>query len=407
MITNNYESLISQTIVSSSVIYGNNRVVDVNNEVRYLCGSIGFPNSISGSVTLNATSAGISIGTGNTPATKNDINLESTITSGVIVTMVSTTVGNETNGDLFLKYIFSVVNTGSSALTIREIGYKQTLTTTIFPGYKSSTNVVCLLDRTVFDTPIVIQAGDAGVVEYKLKIIKPEPQIKNGIKLVPFEYTTDEEIVAMIDGARNGLIDLQADANWKVGDARKIHIAEFTGGNNVVFPEQDVYIMISQFGSYKETVSMPCLFQFDFTYAGYFRMNSTGTTSGGYGASEMYTTTIPALVEALPTWLKDRLLTFTCLTRQQGGGSGSYPIIEVENNKLALRSTREMNLGGEAEGSSVDLFKIDTSKRNYNSNFWFRSPYTGDYRCYCYFNGNDVQWLGASGSYNIKPFGLL
>lgn len=70
MITNNYEALISQTIVSSSVIYGNNRVVDVNNEVRYLCGSIGFPNSISGSVTLNAISAGISIGTGDTPATK-------------------------------------------------------------------------------------------------------------------------------------------------------------------------------------------------------------------------------------------------------------------------------------------------------------------------------------------------
>lgn len=406
MITNNYESLISQTIVSSSVVYGNNKVVDVNNEVRYLCGSIGFPNSISGSVTLNATNAGISIGTGNTPATKNDTNLESTITSGVIVTMVSITVGNETNGDPFLKYIFSVVNTGSSALTIREIGYKQTLTATLFPGYTSSTNVVCLLDRTVFDTPIVIQAGDAGVVEYKLKIIKPEPQIKNGIKLVPFEYTTDEEIASMIDGARNGLIDLQIDANWKVGDARKVHIAEFTGGNNVVFPEQDVYIMISQFGSYQETDLIPCLFQFDFTYAGKFRMNSTGSTSGGYGASEMYTTTIPALVEALPTWLKDRLLTFTCLTRQQGGAS-EYPAIEVENNKLALRSVREMNLGGVAEGAPVDLFKTDTNKRNYNSNFWFRSPNTGDARCYNYFNGNVVQWDSATYGRNIKPFGLL
>ena len=406
MITNNYEALISQTIVSSSVVYGNNRVVDVNNEVRYLCGSIGFPNSISGSVTLNATSAGISIGTGNTPATKNDTNLESTITSGVITTMVSTTVESETNGDPFLKYIFSVVNTGSSALTIREIGYKQTLTTTILPGYTSSTSVVCLLDRTVFDTPIAIQAGDAGVVEYKLKIIKPEPQIKNGIKLVPFEYTTDDEIAAMIDGARNGLIDLQTDANWKVGDARKVHISEFTGGNNVVFSEQDVYIMISQFGSYEETVSMPCLFQFDFSYGGYFRMNSTSSTSGGYGASEMYTTTIPELVEALPTWLKDRLLTFTCLTRQQGG-TYSYPVIEVENNKLALRSIREMNFGGEAEGSPVDLFKIDVNKRNLNNSYWFRSPYTGDARDYYYFNGNVVQWAGATNSYNIKPFGLL
>ena len=406
MITNNYEALISQTIVSSSVVYGNNKVVDVNNEVRYLCGSIGFPNSVSGSVTLNATSAGISIGTGNVPATKNDTNLESTITGDVIITMISTTVGNEINGDPFLKYIFSVVNTDSSALTIREIGYKQTLTTTIFPGYTSSTSVVCLLDRTVFDTPIVIQAGDAGVVEYKLKIIKPEPQIKNGIKLVPFEYTTDEEIVSMIDGARNGLIDLQIDANWKVGDARKIHIGEFTGGNSVIFPEQDVYIMISQFGSYQETDLIPCLFQFDFTYAGTFRMNSTSSTEGGYGASEMYTTTIPALIEALPTWLKDRLLTFTCLTRQQGGVS-AYPVIEVENNKLALRSVREMNFGGIAEGSPVDLFKTDTSKRNYNSTFWFRSPDTGDSRKYCYFNGNGVQWDSATYDRNIKPFGLL
>ena len=164
--------------------------------------------------------------------------------------------------------------------------------------------------------------------------------------------------------------------------------------------------MISQFGSYQETVSIPCLFQFDFTYAGYFRMNSTSTTSGGYGASEMYTTTIPALVEALPTWLKDRLLTFTCLTRQQGGGS--YPIIEVENNKLALRSTREMNLGGVAEGAPVDLFKIDANKRYFNSNFWFRSPSTGDSTCYSGCSGSsNIQRWNAATSYNIKPFGLL
>ena len=61
--------------------------------------------------------------------------------------------------------------------------------------------------------------------------------------------------------------------------------------------------------SFEEYMGCDNVMQFDFACAlsSYVRMNATATTAGGYGASEMKTVTLPALVEALPDWLKTRL----------------------------------------------------------------------------------------------------
>lgn len=414
MLTRNFENILSSIIASSSIIFGHLPILGVNGLEYFLTNNFAFPGSRSEAFTLDKTAAGISIGIGNTAPTKTDTNLEDTITSGVNVVVTSKVVGCDTPGSPYLEYTLTVTNTGSSPLTITEIGYKQTVKAAAYPGATSSADVVCLLDRSVFDDPIVIQAGDAGVIKYTLKTT-PITRSKAGVDLVSFTYGSDEDVAAMIDAARNGLIDLQTDGGWAVGDYRKIHIDAFTGGGSKAHAAQDIDIVISQFGDYN---SCGCLFQFDFveSLAVGQRMNSSNTNSGGYGASEMYTTTIPALVEALPSWLKSRLRTFDVLA---SAGSQSATIDTVSGNKLALRSEIEL-LGSTpnskaGEGSQIDWYKAGTAPRTKRlgrtgsaSSWWERSPYGSNSTYFCYVsNSGNASSNNASLAYGLAPFGCI
>jgi hypothetical protein len=167
--------------------------------------------------------------------------------------------------------------------------------------------------------------------------------------MASFAYGTDAKISAILDAARAGTIDLQQDAGWRVGDQRLINVAAFTAGGNVSEPAQQVAIVITSFDEY-----MGCgnVIQFDFAccLSGSVRMNSSMSTTGGYGASEMKTVTLPALAEALPDWLKSRLRTFSVLAN--AGGSDVSTLETVGNNKLALRS--EMEVLGESSGGKAE-----------------------------------------------------
>lgn len=174
----------------------------------------------------------------------------------------------------------------------------------------------------------------------------PTPPTPPTPPVVSFETGTDEQIAAILDAASQGGFDLQQDAGWRVGDRRLIHIDAWTGGNGEAHVAEDLHIVITSFDEY-----MGCgnVMQFDFSNCcrNAARMNATNTTSGGYGATEMYTATLPALVEALPSWLRTRLKTFSVLA------SAAYPnagtIETLTGNKLALRSSVE--IFGASEGS--------------------------------------------------------
>ena len=264
------------------------------------------------------------------------------------------------------------------------------------------------------EEPIIIQAGDAGVVRYRLQT-EPIKRTKNEVNLVSFTYGTDEDVAAMIDAARDGLIDLQADGGWRVGDARTIHIDAFTGGGNTAHAAQSQEIIISQFGDYN---SCGCLFQFDFmnSLAETQRMNSTNTNAGGYGESEMYTTTLPAMVQALPSWLRTRLKTFSVLT---GTSNGASTIESIPNNQLALRSEIEVygsvTKATAGEGTPVARYRFsptrakstERSSVNYPS-WWFRSPYLSNSSQFCLESTTLTAGVAnASNKYGLSPFGCI
>ena len=389
MVTRNFLNILAMTLESGNNV-GCLRCRDVNGDTRFLTGSFNvsgaFPYATAKSFTLTASAAGISIGTGTAPESEDDYNLEQTITSGVNVVLTGTSYGAESPWFPFVKYDLTITNTGANPLVVTEVGYKQTLNTAKLIGSSKTENTVLLLDRCVLDTPVTIAPGDAGIVTYRLQTNPmPVPPSVAGIQMASFAYGTDAQIAAILDAAAAGTIDLQRDAGWKVGDQRVINVAAFTAGGNVAEPAQNVAIVITSFEEY-----MGCgnVMQFDFAcmLSGKVRMNAASTTAGGYGASEMKTVTLPALVEALPDWLKTRLKTFSVLAGSGGASASSQTVETVTDNKLALRS--EVEVYGSNRSSPAGE---GTQTEYYSGGSYLRTKPQG-------ISGNDTTWWTRSAS---------
>ncbi len=405
MITRNLKNILAMGLQSAGNNFGCLRVTSVTGVARYTANNWNYPYSRSTTPTTDAKAAGISIGTGDTPATELDYQLESTITSGVSLTLSGTELGCDPPGNPWVLYKITVTNTGSDPLTIREVGYKQSVKVCEYPGAAAmSALAVCLIDRTVLDTPMTIQGGDAGVIYYKLSTKPAADKTVSGVEIVGWEWGTDAQIAAMIEAARLGVIDLQRDAGWSVGDIRMVEIAAFTGGGDAAHAAQTVPIVISSFEEYEGCGNV---LQFDF----YRPLAREGRINGeapvDYRSSEMYSTTLPALVEALPGWLNGLLKTFSVKSTLNGD-----TIVSVPNNKLALRSEVEltgMNSGSAAgEGAQVELYKYPDN-RDKGKTWWTRSVSINYPSYYLAFQGVGYGFtrVQPTGNQYIAPFGCI
>lgn len=129
--------------------------------------SSGFPGSITQTYTASQNYPGIVLGSGTTAPTENDYCLESPFTSGLSVN-VTRDVGNDANS-MWLDYIITITNTSSTEKTISEVGYQQDIRGYYQQGSTNVTTYVCLLDRTILQDPLVLQASGYGIIKYRLK----------------------------------------------------------------------------------------------------------------------------------------------------------------------------------------------------------------------------------------------
>ncbi len=418
MVTRNFKSIAAMLLGAAPSAYGSLPLTNIYGVPGCTIGTFAsgvFPATKSNSMAQNATSAGIVIGTGSTPASEDDYKLEAPITSGVTASVAAATPGVEPTGIPYLEYTITVTNTGSSELTIREIGYQQTVNTQKPTGTSTAPSSIHLLDRTVLSAPLTIQAGDAGIIRYRLRTRPEAERTVAGVPMVSWTWGTDEQLAAMIDAAQAGTIDLQTDGGWRVGDLRKIHIDAWTGGNNVAHAAEDLCIVITSFDEYENSGNV---LQFDFfdCCSGAQRMNSSNTTAGGYGSTEMYNTTLPALAEALPSWIKNRLRTFS--VQASNGGSDIGTAGTVTGNKLALRSAMEVfgrspsNVA--PEGTQIDYYKRSGLTKRKGTGFsgsseaiWAtRSPYNSVYFAVVSVPG-ELSYSPATTATNVAPFGCL
>ena len=406
MVTRNLKHACAMLLLAGSPGMGTLPIADVNGQVLYHNGTFSmFPCSITYSGTLNAASNGISVGRDGTPATELDYNLGDTITSGVSISVSSSTrTAGRDGGDPWIRYVVTVTNTGSEAVTVREIGMKQSLYGSTMPGGTGGSYYPCLLDRTVLPSPITIAPGDAGVIHYKLKVDATPVKTVHGVEMVSWCYGEAAKVSAMLTAAQQGIIDLHSDGGWCVGDVRYVDIGAFST-TDVNFTAQTAAIAIGSFADYEGCGS---ILQLDFRtcLAQTARMNPTSTTVGGYGASEMYTTTLPAMEAALPDWLRGHLKTFSV---KASAGSSSDDIVTVTGNKLALRSEVEVfgstQYAKPGEGALVELYRNRSFREKANANYWWlRSPPNSKFVCvqnsgpYAYNN------YGASSHLGLAPF---
>lgn len=118
----------------------------------------------------NSTSGTI-IGSGDTTPTENDYQLASRITSGISSTSPAVTSGTDASGNPYLDLVYTLSNSTSSDIIIKEVGYVQQL------GCNSATNTLgvslkkFLLDRTVLENPLTVPANGTAVLKYTLKTI--------------------------------------------------------------------------------------------------------------------------------------------------------------------------------------------------------------------------------------------
>ena len=269
-------------------------------------------------------------------------------------------------------------------------------------SYSNATDLVSSMD---FITPI----GDTN--ENRSAWTAVYGETGGSVTVVPFASGTDEQIAAMIQAAHDGDIDLQQDGGWAVGDTRTITVGSFGYPDGSVHSQQDVRIVITSFDDYN---SCGCVLQFDFKDSlGKFRMNSTSSNSGGWASTEMKTTTLPSVVQALPSWLKNNLIEFSVAYT---AGYPSNTVVYDTGNKLAFRSEMELyGLCSKApadEGTQLNYYTTPANRITY-----YNGSTTAHYLRSCSKNDSGsfvvCNWSGgafddaATARQGIAPFGCL
>lgn len=171
MFTNNFINLMAVMILRSGVQKGLLAVKDTTGTTYYISPNLlFFPCSQESNFVTDAATAGIRVGTGNRAESAADYNLESQITSNMTGS-VTTDVSLDDNGNPQITFTVVLTNSGSSAVTIREIGYAQTINTANDVAVSGTTQTNFLLDRTVLDTQVTIPARSSKTITYTLKTL--------------------------------------------------------------------------------------------------------------------------------------------------------------------------------------------------------------------------------------------
>lgn len=112
---------------------------------------------------LSSANNHIAFGDGDTPPTKDDYTLSGNLITTLYFSSRSSFVSVE--GDtVFFGVNMAITNNGADAVTIREIAWLGSFTTT----YKSGTHL--MLDRTVLNSPVTIPAGGTESITYKIGV---------------------------------------------------------------------------------------------------------------------------------------------------------------------------------------------------------------------------------------------
>ena len=242
-------------------------------------------------------------------------------------------------------------------------------------------------------------------------------------KIVTWAGGTDEEIVAMVEAADRGEINL-ADY-WAVGDIRTVQLSAMSAtGVGESHAAQQVDLVLMHAGGYDLNAAVAsgrtkCSFvvglKDSLAEAGY--MNSSNTNSGSWNGSVRRIWCNNVFRNAIPRNLRAIFKQFKTVTAQTYNGSTN----QISVDYFALPAEREIfddrNWCNQTEYNA--LFQFDYYKTASNrvkklgktgtaSGWWERSPIYNDSTYFCFVrSGGAAGYDFASDTVGLAPFGCI
>lgn len=205
-----------------------------------------------------------------------------------------------------------------------------------------------------------------------------------------FADNTWEQIISV---CQKGIVPL----SWKVGDQKAMTI----GGTDYL-----IDIIGINHDTYTAGGTAPLTFQLHDCYGETKNMNSSNTNSGGWTSCDMRSTHLPAILELMPTEVKNGIREVNKLT-SAGNQSAT---INTTADKLFLLSEVEIfgstTYSAAGEGTQYDSYKAGNSKvkkRNGSAaDWWERSPRTSNSASFCVVDSSGIaRGYNASGAYGV------
>ena len=252
------------------------------------------------------------------------------------------------------------------------------------------------------------------------------------VKIVTWAGGTDEEIVAMVEAADQGLINLSD--YWAVGDTRTVQLSAMSAaGVGESHDAQEVDLVLMHAGGYDLNAAVAsgrtkCSFvvglKDSLAEAGY--MNSSNTNSGSWNGSARRTWCNNVFRNAIPSTLRAIFKQFKTVTAQTYNGSTNQTSVDY----FALPAAKEV-FGGSASSAGRDtgysnltefnaLFQFDYYKTSSNrvkklgktgsaGDWWERSPGCdeGDLGFCCVYSNGSASMSYETSSFGLAPFGCI
>lgn len=241
---------------------------------------------------------------------------------------------------------------------------------------------------------------------------------KSGPQIVTWASGTDAQIVAMVEAADAGLIDL-ADY-WNVGDTRTVSLSamEATGvGESHAAQSVDLVLMNaggktlnSAVASGRTTCSFIVGLKDCLNERGY--MNSSNTNSGGWTSSARRTWSNSVFKASLPNALQPIFKAFQ--NKTSAGNQSSNIVTDVDTwalpSEIEIFGSTTYSFAG--EGSQFKYYETAANRiKNVNgsaNNWWERSPRSSYSPDFCLVDGSgSANASGASVTFGLAPFGCI
>ena len=257
-----------------------------------------------------------------------------------------------------------------------------------------------------------------------LHVWKKYNYIDVNVDIVPWAYGTDDQIVAMVNAADNGLINLSD--FWSVGDERKVTLSAMSAtGVGESHVKQTVTFVLMNSGGKTLARATPsgrnkCSFivglKNGLEEEGY--MNSSNTVTGGWNNCARRTWCNNVFRNAIPSTLRG---IFKQHLNKTANGKGST--ITTSTDYFALPAEKEVfgsvsyaNSTAETSLMQFDYYKTDRHlpKKPGDANifsllsWWLRSPSDITSSSFCYVMlGSSPSSSSASEANLLAPFGCI